>query len=259
MAMEGKHHRTKYAYGIACCRINSTTNLPEILLIQKRSTHAFVTFILSCNIIKNREKLRKLFDNMTLQEKRDILSLDYDTLWTRITRIPNKDNDPSDSYSLDSWSGFMQRKIYFETTYKQDIRLLQRLMSGTRSILAPWDIPKGRRKKDTEKNFDVALREFSEETGGTIANITPFLQCTPIVSSYIDSKCLFYNTFFIAASADPKWNPVVTFNDNDTAEIQDIQWFSIARLKALDNAKHHMRLVELVSLILTKFKKGRLA
>lgn len=287
--------KTKYSYGIGCFRIHN--GIPEILLVQKRHTYSFVTFVLCCDKIRNHNRLHQLFDSMTYQEKLDIKELDYDKLWTKICgRIPPQPinaeepntsyvyGSPSDGqdikrhykyrnfnkkmyspqstdqndYSLESWNTYITRKVYFDTTYGANVKLLYRLMKDTKCVNTLWDIPKGRRKYDTEKNFDVALREFREETTGTIHNITPFLHVKPITFCYIDGKWKYINLFFIAQSDNPEWTPSIEFTGDELMEVQDAQWFGLARLKAIDpNSKYHQRLVSIVELLMHKYKKTR--
>jgi 8-oxo-dGTP pyrophosphatase MutT (NUDIX family) len=273
------NHKTKYSYGIACCRKNEK-GIPEILLVQKRSTYSFVTFILCCGRIKDNRKIHELFCGMTYQEKMDIIQLDYESLWSRICGIPPV--APADKYeqkriylaelvhkmsvdnwycgieySLDSWEAYMIRKLYFDTVFKADPKKLVRMMINSKSVNTLWDIPKGRRKTDDEKHFDVALREFTEETGANITHITPFLHCDPITYCYIDGKWKYVNMFFLAEADDNKWTPSIGFlSDNKMSEVQDAQWFSLNRLRALDpDSKYHQRLVNVVEMVLSRYKK----
>jgi len=82
--------RYKKSYGIACCRYNLVTKEPEVLMIKKRYTYAFFNFVFTKYKKNDDIRLRKLFDQMSIQEKADILQLDFDKLWIRIRiKIPN--------------------------------------------------------------------------------------------------------------------------------------------------------------------------
>ena len=270
--------KTKQSYGVACCRI-STLGVPEILLIQKRHTYSFVTFVFGCDYLHNHKQLRKLFDTMTQQEKLDILRLDYENLWCQICgKIPvqppfdkygkNRETPAHKhfnkaaskrNYSLSSWDAYIQRKSSFDTQYAGDNRVLSKLIHGTKSVNTLWDIPKGRRKTPEEKTFDIAIRELKEETSATILDITPMFHITPIINCYIDGKWKYINTYFVAEADSQVWKPVVNFLSHDQmTEVQDIQWFCLARLKALDpSSKYHQRLINIVEIILKKYKKAR--
>jgi len=74
----------KQSIGIACCRYNPATSKPEILLVQKRYSYNFQTFVFGYYHPNNNRNLKTLFDGMTLSEKMDILSGNYDYLWYKI-------------------------------------------------------------------------------------------------------------------------------------------------------------------------------
>ena len=82
--------QTKKSYGVACCRFNKKNKL-QILLIKKRYTYCFAAFVLG-QYNKNEKYLKFLFNGMTVQEKIDILSLNFDILWYKIwMEIPSND------------------------------------------------------------------------------------------------------------------------------------------------------------------------
>ena len=74
----------KKAYGIACVRYNDIARQYEILMVRKRCTYAFISFV-SGRYCRNDERtIMDLLNAMTNQEKLDVLSLDFDILWWRI-------------------------------------------------------------------------------------------------------------------------------------------------------------------------------
>src|SRR3989344_1481815 len=80
-----KNNKKKISIGIACCRING--NIPEILLICKRCTYYYVEFVhgrYRDDIINNNSQLINLFNGMTVEEKIDILSLNFSQIWYRV-------------------------------------------------------------------------------------------------------------------------------------------------------------------------------
>jgi len=73
----------KKTYGIALCRYNEKKTA-EILMIKKRYTYAFFSFVFGYYKKYNNKQIKHLFNNMTLEEKIDILSLNFSILWYRI-------------------------------------------------------------------------------------------------------------------------------------------------------------------------------
>ena len=77
--------------GIACCRYNPKTNRPEILLVEKRYSYNFQTFVFG-HYYNNDKNLKSLFNGMTNHEKLDILSGNYELLWYKtFLRLPSLD------------------------------------------------------------------------------------------------------------------------------------------------------------------------
>ena len=87
---KGKHKSfpKKQSIGIACCRYNSETSKPEILLVQKRYSYNFQAFVFGYYYPNDNKSVKHLLDGMTLPEKIDILSGCYDLLWYKIFLKP---------------------------------------------------------------------------------------------------------------------------------------------------------------------------
>jgi len=84
----------KLSVGIACCRYNSNTSKPEILLVQKRYSYSFQAFVFGHYYPHNDSTLTRLFDGMTLSEKIEVLSGKYEMLWYKIfLKIPKISRD----------------------------------------------------------------------------------------------------------------------------------------------------------------------
>lgn len=326
--------KIKHSYGIGCCRMGSVGK-PEILLLRKRSSYSFVTFVFECNHIRDEKKLRALFNTMTHQDKVEITSLDYERLWKRICGdIPKKpplneedkhldsQNKYLDSqkysprtprtlkyteskqispqrtrytsyrsvpfrnleglppnkkpagvhpqkafnmkkirdnnHSLESWNFYMERKIHFDSMFAQNPNYLHKLISDTKSVNAIWDIPKGRMKPD-EKELDTATREFNEEINATCNDYKIMWNMKPIVQSYIADKWKYINKYFLAESADPKWEPHINFfSIEQLTEAQELGWFTIEELRIMEKgSSYHQRLISIAEQILKAYKRAK--
>ncbi len=69
------------SYGIACCRKNPVTENYEVLLIKKRVSYAFISFIKGAYNLKDEKSIYDLFNKMTLHEKITIFSCKFETIW----------------------------------------------------------------------------------------------------------------------------------------------------------------------------------
>ena len=78
--------RKKHSYGVALYRYNiKKNNRIEILFIKKRYTYHYLSFIIgNYESVKDEKYIKYLFDNMTINEKIDILSLNFANMWYRI-------------------------------------------------------------------------------------------------------------------------------------------------------------------------------
>ena len=262
--------KTRKSYGIALCRFNAQ-NIPEIILIKKRYTYYFFEFVLG-KYQKNDDKyLSKIFNNMTYQEKMDILNLKFDDLWYKIwLEIPNQSHYRRKSlYPLRiKDSGFNEKrytcsyiksKSKFESNFLSDYgHRLRRLINDSTNSETIWEIPRGR-KNMNEREVDVAIREFYEETSIDSKKYNILWHIKPINNSYRDDGVIYKTTYYIAVIDDSAkhWSPKVNFNSYDQIlEIEAIKWLSLNEINILMlNRKTKTRTVELFKTIINIFKK----
>ncbi len=229
--MSRSYVKKKNSYGIACCRYNLKTGEPEILLMKKRYTYAFFDFVF-CKYKKNDNKrLSKLFNQMTYQEKIDILNMSFDKLWCNIRiKIP----DPFLASS--EWKNYILKKRKFETNFiiGDKGKKLRRLINDTISIDSIWEIPKGRQEKG-EKPLNTAIREFKEETDIRIKKYKILIGIDPIKYSYTINKTTYENTYFVAVAKKFTWEPKINFKSYEQiVEVENLKWVSLNEAKYLN-------------------------
>lgn len=231
--------KVKSSFGIACCRVNGKKEV-EILLVCKRYTYAYCEFVNFNYNINSDNDIVNLFKKMTLDEKIDILSLNYQQMWYRIWT--NNSN-----YQL-----FAQKKNQFDAVYMCDggVRL-RKLISQTLSTNADriWEIPKGRRDDKTESNLVCAIREFYEETGIKKRFYT-LLHEVGFNNNYTEGGVMYKNKYFLARAQDNlDIKKFITINQLN--EISDMRWMSYSKIKAIDNSN---RLLPLCRVLFKKYK-----
>jgi 8-oxo-dGTP pyrophosphatase MutT (NUDIX family) len=276
-SLRGKKNKNKKKYeyvknirqsaGIACCRLNVNTDIPEILLVKKRYTYSFAAFVFGQYKKGDDKNLKDLFNDMTLQEKIDILSLKFDMLWYKIwLEIPDIIIYPIYTYDMISSveasvrtleitekhktlhlsyknrdSGSISRsefyektKKLFDTTYVSDEGVrLKSLISDTFNSELMWEIPKGRRNKK-ETIINCAIREFKEETGvdSGLYDIIPNTE--PVVESYISANTK-YTHIYYTAHTSKIFNPTVSVKYvAQISEIDSIRWVGLDEIKFVD-------------------------
>lgn len=222
-----KTRAEKISVGIACCRTikdTSANNIIQLLCVQKRYTYAYCDFIKS---IYKKSDLKRLLNNMTIEEKIDICSLNFDKIWYRIwldsPKIPQ----------------YFQAKATFESTYLADsgVKLLKLIEKST-SVKLIWEIPKGRKKRG-ETDINGAVREFEEETGvGKSAyKIYPYAR----YKYQFTSDETIYRIQYYIAQAIKTITPTISFSHKEQIkEISDIKWMDIREIRYIDDENHRL-------------------
>jgi 8-oxo-dGTP pyrophosphatase MutT (NUDIX family) len=203
----------------------------ELLVICKRFTYAFNTFLHGRYVSHDNEQLIQLFNGMTIDEKQDILSLSFRQMWYRVwlsnTLVPPPAGRRFQTH-------FYAAKCTFETTFLADGgKRLRQLINASHQSTRIWEIPKGHRHHRYESDAHCAIREFNEETGMKKHEYR-LLPGKTKTHSYVDEGVRYTNTYFIAHSTT-RTEPKILFSQADqVAEISDIRWADMATLRILD-------------------------
>lgn len=219
--MKSANNRTeseKISVGIACVKMSQSGM--EILLVRKRYTYSFNKFVNGRYRSDNNHELIALFNGMTIDEKLDIISLNFSQIWYRVWLN-----------NLQKMSSFYTAKSKFENNFVADKGArLKRLLSASKENGAlVWEIPKGRKKNRIEGNMQCAIREFKEETNVSKKQIKVFLE--NISYSYISDGTKYTNTYYFALAKNGI-NPRVDISHNDQiGEIAEIKWMGIEAMK----------------------------
>jgi 8-oxo-dGTP pyrophosphatase MutT (NUDIX family) len=274
--------RTKQSYGLACCKF--INGILHILMVKKKYTYAFFEFVFCKYPRFDRARLEKLFDNMTYQEKTDILEMDFDKLWRKIViNIPDdpkllskkikikrplgkknielQEEEEKQDISLKErdYGIYLTKKQRFLNLIEDNGRRLRELVHHSKSADPIWDIPKGRPEND-EKPLDTAIREFSEEASGNIEQYKILIDIQPIKVNYVNADCLYRNEYFIAVAND-NWIPQCQYNCyENNREVEEIRWISRDEVKFLNRGQHNheriMNLFKSVNNLIKPYKKN---
>lgn len=133
------------SYGIACIDVLDKS----ICMVRRRNTYMFESFFYGMKFSKLDASV---FDKMTIEEKIDILSLDYNIVARRVYKTWNSEQ-------------FLRNKIRYENNYLSDggTKLIALINASSKSVNGIWEIPKGR-PTHNESTLATAIREFTEET-----------------------------------------------------------------------------------------------
>ncbi len=211
----------RVAYGIACCRFNK--GRPELLLVCPRCTYAYRSFARGKYNAGSTADMLTLFNGMTVDEKLDILSLNFMQIWYRMwlnTAFTN--------------ASYFIAKNKFESAFAVDNGArLRALISKSTHSQRMWEVPKGRKKTRNESSIDCAVREFYEETGINKKKYRLF----PTVCrsySYIDDGARYTNVYYFAIMREAK-DISIDINSQQISEMSDIRWMNAEAIRCADH------------------------
>lgn len=259
--------KVKTSYGVALCRKNiKKNNEVEILLIKKRYSYAFFSFVFGMYKKSETKYLKKLFDNMSFSEKIDILGMQFSNMWYRIwLNNPEKRFNIRDIYEIeddkkkikdaDIYRIFFKKKTKFEKNFMTDMgKKLRNYIYNSNNTELMWEIPKGN-KNENETDIDCAMREFFEETSIPDTKYQIYHNIPPIIETIEDNDVIYKNIYYVARPLTDI-EPRINFkNFNQISEVEHIKWVSINEIKFMNLHKEtHERLINLYKTIIKKFK-----
>lgn len=230
----------RISVGVACTRFTPTGM--EILLVKKRYTYAFNKFVNGRYRSDDRSSLITLFDNMTADEKLDILSLNFTQIWYRIWL--------NNSQKI---SSFYSAKSKFENTFMADggVKLKYLMSKSYKFGSLIWEIPKGRKKSKNESDIQCGLREFTEETTITKRQIKLMIDSTQY--SYISDGTKYTFIYYFALARGIVEPQVSLANKIQIGEIVEIKWMNMLAVQSIDTEG---RLTECVKKIFKFMKRN---
>jgi ADP-ribose pyrophosphatase YjhB (NUDIX family) len=263
--------KSKTSYGIALCRRNKENNNVEILLIKKRYSYQYHSFVMAHYKKSDIKNIKYLFDNMSFSEKIDILSMDFSAMWRRIwLNNPEKyfnlielyrNNVVKNRFSdIEIHKMYHEKKNRFENNFTKDNgAMLRNLIQTSKNAEILWEIPKGRKDMiDCETNIDCAIREFYEETSISSDKYRILYNVDPVVDSFVDNNTIYKTIYYIAINEkNENFVPRIDFrNFEQILEVEQIKWVSITEIKFFNmQSSIHKRLYQLFAKIFKKHNK----
>jgi 8-oxo-dGTP pyrophosphatase MutT (NUDIX family) len=213
------------SYGIALVKktVEKTNNNYEILFIKKRLSYAYITFIKGIYNRNNDNDILRLLNNMTVDEKFCIMSLNFNIMWYKsMLSLPY-----NNKYSSKDISKFEKCKNRFEKSFLYDDgkRLLS-LIKKSKSTKKIWEIPKGMTNKN-ESPINAAIREFYEETNIKKNKYKLLYDINPITHIFSDDNITYKYVYYIALLLDNKYTLQLDLKpDSHIMEISEMQFFN---------------------------------
>ena len=208
--------------GIIAFRFDS--NELQFLMIRRKDTLGYIDFMRGKYSIYNSDYIMNMLKQMTNVEKDALATKTFDELWYGIWG----DETISSQYKTEEViSREKFNALKSGILIKNDFYNIESLIKDSylydNWLEAEWGFPKGRRNYQ-EKDFDCALREFSEETGyksdilKNVQNILPFEEIFT-GSNYKSYKHKYYLTFM-------QKDNTLKMSNYEKTEVSKMEWKS---------------------------------
>ena len=216
------------SFGVIAFRFNrnkKTEKSPygryEYLMIRRKDTLGYIDFMRGKYSLSNPSYILNMMKQMTVDEKLKILEHSFDELWADLwgCEIATNQYKNEELVSKEKFNHLNKGIVI-----KNQVISLQSLIDESAKyytwVEPEWGFPKGRRNYK-EKDYECALREFSEETGYSpltlknVHNILPFEEIF-MGSNYKTYKHKYYLMYM------PDILPLSS--DYEKAEVSGISW-----------------------------------
>lgn len=263
----GKHGHLFYqcklpitSYGIILFCKEKFSEIEEIklLMIRRKDTFGYIDFIRGKYSPYNNHHIQNIVNEMSLYEKEQILTKNFDTLWKNMWgESSNHQHKNEENASFKKFEIIKNGILILNQEKEPELIKLDDLVqnSSTSWTETEWEFPKGRRDFD-EKDLDCALREFEEETGihknyiKLIENIMPFEE------TFIGSNHKSYKHKYFLAYLDFNHHLDLLHNYQKT-EVSKMEWKN--KTECLECIRpYHLEKKELVKRIYKVIQKYRL-
>jgi 8-oxo-dGTP pyrophosphatase MutT (NUDIX family) len=207
--------------GIECGEIVNTKKI-EYLMIRRKDTLGFIDFMRGKYSIFNKDYIMNMLKQMSVAEKNNLKTLEFSELWKNIWGNENISNQykVEEIVSREKFNslrnGVLNKNLYYtlstliDESYQYDIW-----------DEPEWGFPKGRRNYQ-EKDYECAIREFSEETGLNVRNMKILQNISPFEEIFTGSNYKSYkHKYFIAHMP---YHDTHLIQNYEESEVSKIEW-----------------------------------
>lgn len=202
-------------------------NEREYLMIRRKDTLGYINLIRGKYTLGNKEYIMNILKQMTAYEKLTLIELSFDELWTKVWGS-NKLSNEYRKEETSSRSRFTTLKT--GCYYKDEFLTLKDLINESNKYVQweepEWGFPKGRRNYK-ERDYDCALREFSEETGLSNNIINNIENIIPYEEIFTGSNYKSYrHKYFIGLI---NYNDGSLSNNYQKSEVSKVEWKTLTQ------------------------------
>jgi 8-oxo-dGTP pyrophosphatase MutT (NUDIX family) len=191
-------------------------------MIRRKDTLGFIDFMRGKYSVYNKDYIMNMLKQMTDIEKENLRSKPFEELWRHIwgSELISNQYKIEEGTSREKFN-FLKKGVYLKTEFYNLDTLIDESNQLDRWNEAEWGFPKGRRNYQ-EKDYECALREFSEETGikidclNNVKNILPFEEIFT-GSNYKSYKHKYFLTYMQS-------NVNVDMENFEKSEVSKMEW-----------------------------------
>jgi len=211
------------SYGIILCRPSNKG--VQFLMIRRKDSFGYIDFIRGKYSPYNIEQLQHTINEMSVNEKRQIINEPFNKLWTMMWGTTSENQFRSEeSISVKKFE-LITNGVYINNV-KYTLRDLVN-KSDTTWTETEWEFPKGRRNPQ-ERDLDCGLREFEEETGYSQDSIAIIENILPFEEIFIGSNHKSYkHKYFLAYMNEYKnqeRDDMVNLQNYQKSEVSKLEW-----------------------------------
>jgi ADP-ribose pyrophosphatase YjhB (NUDIX family) len=186
-------------------------------MIRRKDTLGYVDFMRGKYSLYNKSYLQNIIDEMTVNEKKRLLSQEFDVLWKDLwgenVGIQYRSEERT---SRDKLETIKRGFISGGSEYSLESLIAD---SKTKWDEPEWGFPKGRRNYQ-ENDLTAALREFSEETGYQKGSLQLIHNLIPFEEIFTGSNYKSYKHQYFVAML----NPSSEKNVFQATEVSKLEW-----------------------------------
>lgn len=193
-------------------------NKLKYLMIRRKDSLGYVDFMRGKYPLYNKRYLLNIINEMTINEKTNLLLKDFDTLWSELwgehigIQYRGEEKISKEKFNqLKNGIQLKNLKYNLESLIKE---------SESQWKEPEWGFPKGRRNYQ-EKDLTCALREFEEETGCSRNNLKIIYNVIPIEELFTGSNYKSYKHKYFIAYMDDN---IEKLDNYQQSEVSKIEW-----------------------------------
>ena len=213
------------SFGVIAFRMHPEKRQYEYLMIRRKDTLGYIDFLRGKYTLHNKNYIMNMISQMTTDEKTRLRNGKFLDLWKNLWgdapifhQYKTEEVSSMEKYNLLKSGVFIQSKYYTLDNLLDESKLYAKWEEPE------WGFPKGRRNSQ-EKDYDCAIREFSEETGYNSRVLKNIHNILPYEETFSGSNYKSYKHKYYLMNID--YTDSLQKHKFEHSEVSDIGWKTI--------------------------------